>query len=207
MDWPRKAAFALLFLLAAVIEPRPATAADATIYELMENMSIVQRDGRQYRQGVAALDGRARPGTLLCPLPTTCELHGIGTSSVDIATGKGTFSGFFTVVVDGDNAVDGPEVPVATGRFSGTMDFSPAFLWGQPYGTVVGTVTVGSVSSPFTGPFLLPFVFPGDPSNTPYYLAFTGLMPNGTVVPVGEAEKALNRPTVKFEICLAGSAC
>ena len=39
------------------------------------------------------------------------------------------------------------------------MDFSPAFLAGQPYGSVAGTVTVGKASSSFTGLFRLPFVF------------------------------------------------
>jgi hypothetical protein len=210
MNRTRKAMFPLLFLLAALIAPRSAAAADATLYELMENMSIVQHDGRDYRQAWAALDGTARPGTLLCPLQVTCEIHGWGWSDVEIVTGKGTFSGYFAVVVDGDNAVDGPEAVVQWGRFSGTMDFSPAFLAGQPYGRVVGKVTVGnsrgSVDSPLTGTFYLPFAasLPDDPPNTTYYLSFTN--PRG-VAPVGEREKALNRPTVKFEICLGSGAC
>ncbi len=128
MDWTRKAVFPLLLLLAVVIGPRPASAADARLYELVESMSVVQEDGRTYRQAWAALDGTARPGTLLCPLQVTCELHGWGWSRVDVATGQGPFSGYFSVVVDGDNAVDGPEAVVQWGRFSGTMDFAPALL-------------------------------------------------------------------------------
>jgi hypothetical protein len=208
MDWTRKAVFPLLLLLAVVIGPRPASAADATLYELVESMSVVQEDGRTYRQAWAALDGTARPGTLLCPLQVTCELHGWGWSRVDIATGRGTVSGSFSVVVDGDNDVDGPEAVIQWGRFSGTMDFSPALLRQLPYGTVVGKVTVGNSKtaqdSPFTGTFYLPFVFPGDPLNTPYYLSFTD--PSG-VVQVGDEEKALKRPTVKFEICLGSGRC
>jgi hypothetical protein len=210
MDWTRKAVFPLLLLLAVVIGPRPASAADARLYELLENMSIVQEDGRTYREAWAALDGTARPGTLLCPLQVACEIHGWGWSRVDIATGQGTVSGYFAVVVDGDNAVDGPEAVLQWGRFSGTMDFSPAFRTDRPlpYGRVVGKVTVGnnktSQESPFTGTFYLPFVFPGDSYNTPFYLSFTD--PSG-VVQVGDEEKALKRPTVKFEICLGPGSC
>ena len=112
MDWTRKAGLPLLFLLAAVAGPTPASAADATLYELVESMSIVQHDGRAYRQAWAAIDGTARPGTLLCPFQVTCTLVGWGWSNVETITGKGTFSGSFTVVVDGDNAVDGPEASV-----------------------------------------------------------------------------------------------
>ena len=208
MDWTRKVVPSLLFLLAAAVGPRPASAADATLYELAESMSVVQEDGRTYRQAWAALDGTARPGTLLCPLQVACELHGWGWSRVDIATGQGTVSGNFSVVVDGDNAVDGPEAVVQWGRFSGAMDFAPALLRQLPYGTVVGKVTVGdgkaAQESPFTGTFYLPFVFPGDPSSTPYYLSFTN--PSG-VAPVGDEERALKRPTVKFEICVGASSC
>jgi len=207
MDWTRKAGLPLLFLLAAVAGPTPASAADATLYELVESMSIVQHDGRAYRQAWAAIDGTARPGTLLCPFQVTCTLVGWGWSNVETTTGKGTFGGSFTVVVDGDNAVDGPEASVLSGRFGGTMDFSPALLARQPYGTVVGTATVGASSSPLRGTFLLPFVLPGDPTNTPYYLGLIGLQPDGSVMPVKDSERALNRPTVKFQICLGSGSC
>ena len=207
MDWTRKAGLPLLFLLAAVAGPTPASAADATLYELVESMSIVQHDGRAYRQAWAAIDGTARPGTLLCPFQVTCTLVGWGWSNVETITGKGTFSGSFTVVVDGDNSVDGPEARVLSGRFGGAMDFSPALLARQPYGTVVGTVTVGNTSAPLKGTFLLPFVLPGDSTNTPYYLGLAGLQPDGSVVPVGDSERALNRPTVKFQICLGSGSC
>ena len=86
------------------------------------------------------------------------------------------------------------------------MDFSPAFLAGQPYGSVAGTVTVGKASASFTGLFRLPFVFPDDPSNTAYYLSFAGLQPIG-VVPVSADERALGVSTVKFEICVGLGSC
>ena len=206
MDWTRKAAHALLLLLAAVVAPRPVAAADLTLYETFENMSIVRRDGRDYREAWSPLVGTARAGTLLCPLTVTCEVHAIGMSSVDLATGQGTVSGYLTAVVQGDNQADGPEATVLSGKFNGKMDFSPALLYGQPYGTVVGTVTVGGVSSAFTARFHLPFTFPDDPSRTPYYLSFTGLQPTG-VVPVAANETTLGEPMVKFVICLGSGGC
>jgi hypothetical protein len=208
MDWKGKMAFLLLFLLAVAIGPEPAAAADVTLYELIENMSLVRIAGEDYRQGWAALEGTASPGTPLCPLLVTCTVHATGAASVKIATGGGWFSGDLTVVVQGDNEVDGPEAVVLRAEFSGVMDFSPALLARQPYGLIDGTVTVHNrgESSPFTGIFLLPFVPPGDPSYTPHYLGLTGLMPNGAVVPVSADERVLGRPTVKFEMCL-GLSC
>jgi hypothetical protein len=204
MDWKRTIALLLLFLLAVVIGPRPAVGAEATLYELIENMSLVRVAGDDYRQGWAALEGTASPGTLLCPLLVTCTVHATGTASVKIATGAGWFSGDITVVVQGDNDVDGPEAVVLRGAFSGVMDFSPALLARQPYGLIDGTVTIHNRDdvSPFTGIFLLPFVPAGDPSNTPHYLGLTGLKPNGAVVPVSADERVLGRPAVKFEMCL-----
>jgi hypothetical protein len=214
MDWTRKVVLSLLSLLTVAVGPSPAAAADAAVYELYENMSIVQLDGRTYRKAWSAIKGTARPGTLLCPLPVTCSIHGTGTSSVDVVTGQGTVNGQIQIVVQGDNPVDGPEAIVLTGKFNGAMDFSPALLAGLPYGTVVGTVKVGKGSdqssdaqqSPFTGTFHLPFVFPADPSSTPYYLTFTGLQPSGAA-PVSPSEKTLDEPMVKFEICLGSGRC
>jgi hypothetical protein len=216
----------LLFLFAVAMVPEPAAAADVTLYEIIENMSMVRHGGNEHRLSWAALAGMARPGTVLCPLPATapgelepqpgaiprpnqdgCTIHATGLSSVKVATGEGTFRGDFTVVAAGDNDVDGPEAVVLKGDFNGIMDFSPAFLAGQPYGLVFGTLGIaGGPPSPFTGVFHLPFVLREDRTRTPHYLGFTGLRPNGTVVPVGANERALGRPTVKFEICL-GLTC
>src|SRR5688572_29122582 len=133
MDWPAKTGVGLLFWLALAAGPEPAAAADVTLYELIENMSMARYGGDDHRLAWTALAGTARPGTLLCPLPVTCAVHATGMSSVKVATGEGTFRGEFTVVVPGDNDVDGPEAAILTGTFSGVMDFSPPLRVGQPY--------------------------------------------------------------------------
>ena len=197
---------ALLALLAFVAAPllgATALAADATLYELTENMKLVGKDSPR-RRATSELMGTANAGTPLCPMPVgapPCTINATGMDNISLVTGLGKFSGTFTVVVQGDNPVDSPEFVIAKGKFSGKMDFSPAVLGGIPYGTVVGTLDPNGGGHRdqvrFTGTFFLPFEFPGDPSATAYYLDFTN--PYG-VVPVAENQRALGYPTVKFEI-------
>ena len=195
-------ALSLLFLLLALmVGPAPALAADAVLYELTENMKLVARHG-PHRTATSELMGTAKAGTPLCPLPAgypDCTINATGSDNVSLTTGLGNFSGTYTVVVQGDNPVDSPEYVIAKGKFKGKMDFSPAVLHGVPYGTVVATLDPNGGGHRdrvrFTGTFFLPFVFPGDPSGTPYYLDFTY-----GAVPVADNQKALGYPTVKFEI-------
>jgi len=203
---------ALLALLAFVAAPlfgATALAADATLYELTENMKLVGKDSPR-RRATSELMGTANVGNPLCPAAlvamvspgaTTCTINATGSDNISLRTGLGKFSGTFTVVVQGDNPVDSPEFVVAKGKFTGKMDFSPAILNQTPYGTVVGTLTPndGDRKVPFTGIFFLPFEFPGDPSMTAYYLDFNPLNPY-RVVPVADNQRALGYPTVKFEI-------
>ena len=158
---------ALLALLAFVTAPlfgATALAADATLYELTENMKLVGKDSPR-RKATSELMGTADAGTPLCPLPVgapPCTINATGSDKISLATGLGDFSGRFTAVVQGDNATDSPEFVIAKGKFKGKMDFSPAILWGIPMGTVVGhVVRDGShTRHPFTGTFRLPFVLP-----------------------------------------------
>ena len=201
---------ALLALLAFVAAPlfgATALAADATLYELTENMKLVGKDSPR-RRATSELMGTANVGNPLCPAAlvamvspgaTTCTINATGSDNISLVTGLGKFGGTFTVVVQGDNPVDSPEFVVAKGKFTGKMDFSPAILHQTPYGTVVGTLTPndGDRKVRFTGVFYLPFEFPGDPSATAYYLDFH----NGFgVVPVADNQRALGYATVKFEI-------
>lgn len=184
----------LFLLLALLVGPAPTLAADATLYELTENMKLV---GGQvvHRKATSELMGTAKAGTPLCPLPVDCTINATGSDNISLATGLGNFSGTFTVVVQGDNPSDSPEYVVAKGKFSGKMDFSPAILAGMPYGTVVGKMHIDGVRGhvPFTGTFFLPFV--GDALGTEYYLDFTY-----GAVPVADNQRALGYATVKFEI-------
>jgi hypothetical protein len=157
-------------LLAAVLGmPAIAFAADATLYELTENMKITR--GKPRRVATSQLMGFARVGTPLCPQGIVdavspgakrCAINATGSDNISLATGLGDFLGAFTVVVQGDNPFDGPELVVMSGSFRGRMDFSPALVLGLPFGTVAGTMTpeggkAKPGSFPFTGVFRLPF--------------------------------------------------
>jgi hypothetical protein len=171
-------------------------AADVTLYEVTENMKLktLTKSSSVRRQAISALTGTAKAATPLCPLPVACVINALGFDDIDVVSGLGTFKGMWTTVVHGDNEVDAPEYEVARGYFSGSMNFSPALVYGQPYGTVTGQLTVGAQGYPFTGVFYMPFVAPGDAAHTPLYLGAAG------PVPIGPNEFSVGFPTVKFEI-------
>ena len=127
----------------ALIPTQVAVAADATLYELSEEM-MVDNDG--YRRATSSFQGTAALGTPLCPQilatllasgahpiqVTSCTVSGVGTDKIDIATssdgrplratfGSGRLWGTFAVVVNADNIVDAPEYVVMTGTFGGDM--------------------------------------------------------------------------------------
>ncbi len=211
----------------------------ATMYELTENMKLIAAGKGERRTATSILMGFADVGTPLCPsglvaqleargllAPGTkrCTINMSGSDSVDTQTGQGPFRGSFTVVVQGDNPVDGPEFVVLKGTFRGQMDFSPALLARIPYGTVRGNLTTarGSIM-PFTGTFRLPLLGsfqpygPGGPTlrqifcpltPTPNselfgpdiaYLGTTAGRPNGTCIDVLPNELSLGFPTVRFD--------
>ena len=166
---------ATLALLAVTGAPGVASAGSAKLYELTENMKLVQRHDRSSprakrvptsarRVATAAIAGFAKPGTPLCPVsdeisPTDCVVHVHGSDDISLTTGLGTLQGQFSTVIQGDNPVDGPEAVMLRGEFRGHMDFSPAILHQIPYGTVTGKVwaTGSRKPSDFTGVFRLPF--------------------------------------------------
>jgi hypothetical protein len=157
--------------LALAAIPAVASAGNATLYELTENMKVMTGTTRRgkpspepRRVATAALTGVAAIKTPLCPdekfasVPGGCAVNVTGMDNISLVTGFGTLAGTFTTVVQGDNPVDGPESVVLTGAFTGQMDFSPAIVNQIPYGTVVGHVASGKgKSAPFTGVFRLPF--------------------------------------------------
>lgn len=140
----------------------------ATLYELTENMKVVERHKRREplsrRIAMSALTGVSEVGTPLCPVPELqsgpagCAINVLGKDNISLLTGLGTFEGDFATVIQGDNPVDGPEAVVLRGGFRGQMDFSPAILHQIPFGTVTGRVRADrGRDTAFTGVFRLPF--------------------------------------------------
>jgi hypothetical protein len=143
------------------------------------------------------------------PETDTCTVTVRGRNFVSLATGQGPISGEFAIVIQLDNPVDSPELPVVLGDFQGTIDFAPA-LMGHHFGTAVGTLTVRrsfvpgvpvDVTVPFTGVFRQPFALslrgdrkkPGR-GDAAYYNV------RGWSQQVKHDERAANWPTVRFEI-------
>jgi hypothetical protein len=148
--------------------PALASAGGATLYELTENMKVLQRNNNRPAVGrriaSSAITGVAEVGTPLCPLPefqsgpAGCAVNVMGSSNVSLLTGLGVLQGTFATVEQGDNPVDGPEAVVLRGQFSGQVDLSPAILHQIPFGTLVGKVKpVQDRRTDFTGVFRLPF--------------------------------------------------
>ena len=133
----------VLAALLAVVPAKVAVAADATLYELSEEMTV---DNYGYRRATSSFQGTAELGSPLCPQIlatllatgnkplhiTSCTVTGVGSDKVDIATdsvgwplrqsfGSGQLWGTFAVVVNADNVVDAPEYIVMTGTFAGNM--------------------------------------------------------------------------------------
>jgi hypothetical protein len=179
---------------------------DAVLYELNENLSLRALRGG-HRKATSQLLGFARVGSPLCPEALAggrdfCTINATGSDNISLLTGLGRFGGFFTVVGQGDNPVDSPELVLARGRFSGHMDFSLALLNNPPVplGTVRGEMALqGGPKQPFTGVFRLPFVVPmGGGFTPPLYL----LDPRTFATQPVDAttEFAIGYPTVRFEI-------
>ena len=194
---------------------------DAVLYEVTENMYLVDGEGRPVgpeqavaRKAEASLAGWARVGTPLCPYEqmtftlrrTACAVTAEGLDHISLLTGQGTVEGTFAVVVQDDNPSDGPEYVVMNGTFSGQMDLSMRPL-GKVSGKFVPNLTGEAV--PFCGTFRLPFALNlwGKRENprrgqVAYYMANDGK----SVFPVVGGEKSLGMPTVRLELTF-GSVC
>jgi hypothetical protein len=224
--------------VASISNARPVMAADVTLYELTENMSILLDDRQTFRKASSSLTGWAAVGTPLCPESvvraygagaSACVVNATGADRINTRTGQGDFEGTLTVVVPGDNAVDGPELVVMKGSFRGKMDFAPALLLGVPYGTVTGSMKLSKAKDrvPFTGVFRLPFagnyagpetggatlrqIFcPASPTANPYaalydgwdlaYISTSNGAPNGSCLHIGPKEMSLGSSLVRFEV-------
>lgn len=178
----RRTWLAAVAALIGLLSPAMASAgwkdvkADAILYEVTENMYFYDEHGAlippelllagqalpAFRVADATLQGTASFGNPLCPSmllvsnPTakTCTVTAAGHDTVSLATGRGTVSGTYAVVLNLDNRVDEAEFVVQTGSFSGQIDLST-----RPLVTMTGTFTPTgtNLQIPFSGTFRLPF--------------------------------------------------
>jgi len=230
----RAVTWSLLGLMLLLFGPVPAVAwdlgqiwldlatlsADVVLYEVTEDMYLKDAagnfvthpvaDGR--RSAEAQLSGWAKLGSPLCPAwvvmvaPTTkkCAVNAKGKDDLSLATGKGTVSGAFSVVIQGDNAVDAAEFVIMTGTFSGDANLSLAFKGWAPLGYItngVATIDGSGLTSNFTGTFRLPVklktlsTWPDLLQLDAYYVSDLGVP-----VWVKANERSLGVPTVRLEI-------
>jgi hypothetical protein len=234
ISWKNAATWGLLGLIFLlywlVLGPVPALAGPtygAVLYEVTEDMYLKDStgqfvtsalaDGR--RVAVARLSGWARLGTPLCPTwvqyvvpgAKKCSLNASGADDLSLATGTGTLAGTYTVTVQDNNTVDGPEFVIMSGTFKGNADLSPAFT-----GTPLGSITngVGTIDGPggslfaFRGTFRLPFTMDWTGkrgrvrrNHGAYYLGSDGLP-----FRVRYNEKSLGMPTVRIDIVFDGQS-
>jgi hypothetical protein len=202
----------------------------ASLYELTENMKL---KGKKiaHRVAVSALAGSAVKGTPFCPSSAgtaTCDLTAEGSDDINGTTGLGTFQAQVVIVVQGDNPFDGPEAVIDRVNVAGKMDFSPALVQGQFFGTVKGTstpTTGKAKAGKVKGVFLLPFIgsatYPYIPGGT---LSFRQVLcpatpnPNphlpvdfayvetaqgeltGRCIDIRPEELSLGWPTVRFDV-------
>lgn len=202
---PRWSWLILPFLLLALWPARVAADPNAVLYELTENLKL-RPLASGHRVASSALMGTIEAGTALCPMPVDCAITAMGSDNINTATGKGPIAGTFAVVVQGDNPVDGPELVILQGEFSGKIDLSLAsaglgFLtkgkWsarGVKGGPLAGLHLHGSL----TGTFRLPFeVAPGV---AVYMLNPAAFPAPGSFVFVQSNELSLGVPTVRLEV-------
>jgi hypothetical protein len=192
--------------------------ADAVLYEVTENMYLLDADGKVVapegavrRKADASLYGWARVGNPLCPLDVlvtnrhahTCSVTALGTDDIALDSFTGGVDGTFAVVLQDDNNADAPEFVVMNGSFKGAMDLSK-----RPLGKISGTFLAAGASEPtaFCGTFRLPFSVVRGKRDQPvrhapaYYLAddFT------TLIPVHPSELSLGMATVRLELSFSG---
>jgi hypothetical protein len=226
-----------LALLASAVLPGLATAEpNAVLYEVTENLKLAPL-AKDHRNATAALSGTVAAGTTICPAVVAaaygksyCVVTATASNNTSLVTGSGQIEGSFQVLLDGDNATDGPELVVLRGTFRGKGDLRMAVLGPDgipmskdevPLGFLTGRWSARGVRGgpldgiqghgPLTGTFRLPFEmvlpapfgchFDGDPSDCTGTQSFSlYLQDNGLPTPVRPEEHSLGVPTVKLEI-------
>src|SRR5438046_9915321 len=113
--------------------------ADAVLYEVTENMSlldaagnVVGPEGAIRRKADASLYGWARVGNPLCPVEVlvtnprteTCSVSAVGMDDIALNTFKGTVDGRFAVFLQVDYSTDAPECLVLHRGLPGAQPLS-----------------------------------------------------------------------------------
>jgi hypothetical protein len=209
---------------------------NAVLHEVTETMKLLGSKPKQgestSRQATAALMGEVQLGSALCPTAlllrypglTSCGIAAYASSNVLLSTGTGSVSGGFSVIVQGDNVVDGPELVIARGSLGGQIDLSPAMFRRTPVGLLQGQWSaIGAEGGPLqgrklggtlTGTFRLPFVFglplgcldDGDPTDCLYISRPSYLGDDGVPFELGPEHYSLKVPTVKLDLQFTGSS-
>ncbi len=242
MRWKHATVAAVMLMGGAFAMPVNATAADGTLYELTENMGLNDLQHPTVRTAMAALQGTAKVGSALCPQalvqllqglglltsPQPCTVTAIGTDEISLATGAGTLTGTFAVVINLDNPVDAAEFVVMEGTFAGNMQLlfnmtttppsalpliamplgtlTPTSILGVPLAYVAGLGLSPAQFPPthFGGVFRLPFVMNNGKKEKPRRNADAFyLNDDGRTVKVQKDELSLGWPTVRVEITFA----
>lgn len=195
-----------------------ATGQNAILYEVTEQMKLKRHD--TVRAATAALMGTVDPGPSICPASLAaalpggrCAITATASDRINLATGVGPVFAKFSILIPGDNSVDGSELVIAEGSLHGTIDLSPAVLGSNRVLIPLGTLTAewsarGSRGGPLDGlradgrligTFRLPFSEPG--LEGAFYLLEppTATTP-GVAVPVVNDELSLGVPTVRLEL-------
>lgn len=205
---------------------------DVVLYELMENAEfadfVVLPDGRQVpttRLGRSALQGKANPGTPLCPrvlldqvfpdLPfhiretKRCVVTATGDSNLSLLSDsgilRGTINGNFAVVLNTveTNLTDAAELVVMSGIFSGAIEVRDPVIITILGGTFRPMALIGGLGQPAmcAGLGICDATFTGKfrlPFKVRHHAVYK--QDSGRLVRVLADERALGDPTVRLEV-------
>jgi hypothetical protein len=190
---------------------------NAVLYEVTEQMKLKRSD--TVRAATASLMGAISAGNSLCPdwlvaalKVGGCAISATASDTINLATGQGPVKGRFSILIPGDNPVDGPELVIAEGSLQGMIDLSPAVVgWNGvrvPLGTITGEWSArGSRGGPLeglrtegtlTGTFRLPFADPW--LGAAYMLNPYAYPAEGAAMGITKDELSLGVPTVRLEL-------
>jgi hypothetical protein len=209
---------ALLLSCAAVVATAGIAAGqNAVLYEVTEQMKVKRND--TVRAATASLMGSISAGTSLCPdwliaalKVGGCSITATASDTINLATGQGPVTGRFSILLPGDNPIDGPELVIVEGSLRGMIDLSPAVVgWNGvrvPLGTITGEWSArGSRGGPLsglraegtlTGTFRLPFADPW--LGAAYMLNPNAYPAEGAAVGITKDELSLGVPAVRLEL-------